>query len=69
MHMFEKGHPDLRFGAEFPVVVGSGVYFGDTKCPVPEFKGASFICTGFTIDGSDIKIHATDDMGRTARIF
>lgn len=69
MHMFEKGNPDLRFGAEFPVIVGSAVFLGDRKCIYPEFENATFICTGFTVDGGNIVVHATDDMGHMARLY
>lgn len=69
MHMFDRGDADLRFDAGFPVAVGSAVFIGKNKCPYPEFDGASFICTGFTIDNGNIVIHATDDNGHMARIY
>ena len=69
MHMFDRNDADLRFDASFPVAVGSAVFIGKNKCPYPEFEGASFICTGFTIDNGNIVIHATDDNGHMARIY
>ena len=69
MHIFAKGHEDLRFGAEFPVVVGSAVFVGKNRCNYPEFENATFICTGFTVDGSSIAVHATDDAGHIARVY
>ena len=68
MHVFDKGDPGLRFGAEFPVVVGSAVFYPDHPCAFPEFPGASFICAGMSTDGG-ISVHATDDMGHSALIY
>lgn len=55
------GDPDMRMSANFPVIVGSAVYTGKRVCPLPDHPGATFVCTGFTIQDGKIEAVQTSD--------
>ena len=69
VYVTKPGDEDMRFPANFPVIVGSGVFGGKRPCPYPQHEGASFICPGITIDNGKLNVTTTDDNGHTAPLF
>jgi len=72
MHDFyvtRPGDEDMRMPANFPVVVGSGVYTGKRVCRHPQLEGATFVCVGAEISPDGIVFTSTDDAGHSAEFF
>lgn len=66
-YVAHPGDEQMRMDANFPIVVGSGVYVRNRVCPDPQHEGATFIGTGLTICDGEIEIVSTDDVGHSAQ--
>ncbi len=60
-YVTNPGEPDMRYPANFPVLVGSAVYNAKHPCTDPDHPGATFICPGLTIDNGAITWQYTSD--------
>ena len=63
MYVTRPGDEDMRMPANFPVVVGSGVFTGKRVCQYPGHEGATYLGIGAEIAPGKISVTATDDAG------
>ncbi len=65
----KPGDEDSRFGAEFPVIIGSAPLAMGGRQPYPAHPGAKFIGIGITFGKDGISVRTTDDCGADAHMF
>lgn len=63
LYVTRPGDEDMRMPANFPVVVGSGVFIGKRVCKYPGHEGATYLGIGAEIAPGKISVTATDDAG------
>lgn len=63
------GEEDMRFPANFPIVIGSAPMQRDNGRRYPEHPNAKFIGTAITFGKDGITVQSTDDQGASAPMF